>query len=263
MKVALEHSISGRMLQMVHTRTMKVSGKVSDAKVSPFVRGMLEFVPLLPAAIPFGLVVGVAQVQAGLTVLESVGMSVLGYAGSAQLVASQMVQGGAPLLLILLAVATVNLRFAMYSAVLRERFREFSKVGRALNGFLLTDQTFALFVDKLERIEPRARLSYTLGAGLSMYMVWQICTLLGALLGQTLPRAWSLDFAVTLTFVALGVPAVKDRPTLAAACAGGLAAVLTAELPYKLGLMVGTGVGLVVGMIAMRVYRNSGTRAKH
>jgi len=213
---------------------------------------MLEFVPILPGAIPFGLVVGVAQVQAGMSLLESVGLSALGYAGSAQLVASQMVQGGAPLLLILLAVAVVNLRFAMYSAVLRERFRGFSGLGRALNGFLLTDQTFALFSQKLERVVPRERLPYTLGAGLFMYAVWQVCTLLGALLGQTLPRAWSLDFAVTLTFIALGVPAIKDRPTLAAACAGGLAAVLTASLPFKLNLLIGAAVGIAVGLLMTR-----------
>jgi len=214
---------------------------------------MLEFVPILPGAIPFGLVVGVAQVQAGMSLLESVGLSALGYAGSAQLVASQMVQGGAPLLLILLAVAVVNLRFAMYSAVLRERFRDFSGWGRALNGFLLTDQTFALFASKLERVDARERLPYTLGAGLFMYAVWQVCTLLGALLGRTLPRAWSLDFAVTLTFIALGVPAIKDRPTLAAACTGGLAAVLGAGLPFKVNLLVGAAVGISMGLLLMRV----------
>jgi len=212
---------------------------------------MLEFVPLLPGAIPFGLVVGVAQVQAGLSLLESVGMSAFGYAGSAQLVASQMVQGGAPLLLILLAVATVNLRFAMYSAVLRERFWGFSKLGRALNGFLLTDQTFALFSSKLERVKPRERQAYTLGVAFFMYVVWQVSTLVGALAGQTLPRAWSLDFAVTLTFIALGAPAVKDRPTLAAACAGGLAATLAAGLPFKLGLLVGAITGIGVGLLAV------------
>ena len=241
----------------MHTRAMRSSPFTRY----PFLRGMLEFIPILPGAIPFGLVVGVAQVQAGMSLLESVGMSALGYAGSAQLVASQMVQGGAPLLLILAAVAVVNLRFAMYSAVLRERFRPFSTLGRALNGFLLTDQTFALFSSKLEQVDPREQLPYSLGAGFFMYGVWQVCTLLGALLGQTLPRAWSLDFAVTLTFIALGVPAVKSRPTLAAACAAALAAILAAGLPFKLGLMVGAAVGLGVGLTAHRIWAASGPRA--
>ena len=225
--------------------------KVLDSKLTPFVRGMLEFVPILPGAIPFGLVVGVAQVQAGMSLLESVGLSAFGYAGSAQLVAAQMVQGGAPLLLILVAVVVVNLRFAMYSAVLRQHFRGFSSTGRALNGFLLTDQTFALFASKLEAVAPRARLPYTLGAASFMYLVWQVCTLLGAVLGKVLPSSWSLDFAVTLTFIALGVPAVKSRPTLAAACAGGLAAVMAAGLPFKLNLLVGAALGIGVGLLMM------------
>ena len=224
----------------------------SPSTPSPFVRGMLEFMPFLPGVIPFGLVVGVAQVQAGLSLLESIGMSAIGFAGSAQLIASQMVQGGAPLLLILLAAATVNLRFAMYSAVLNERFRPFSVWAKALNGFLLTDQSFALFASKLGGLNPRERQAYTLGTATLMYVSWQLSTLVGSLLGKVLPPSWSLDFAVTLTFIALGVPAVKDRPTLAAACAGGLAAVLAAGLPFKLNLLIGAAVGIGAGLLMMR-----------
>jgi predicted branched-subunit amino acid permease len=69
-------------------------------------------------------------------------------------------------------------------------------------------------------------------------------------LGAQIPRDWSLDFTLPLTFIALGIPTLQDRPTLAAALVGGITAVVLAGLPYRLGLMIGALAGILAGLWA-------------
>jgi len=85
-----------------------------------------------------------------------------------------------------------------------------------------------------------------------MWLVWQVGTLTGALLGSQLPESWSLDFAIPLVFIALVVPALKDRPAIAAAFVSGLVASLAAGLPFNLGLPVAVVLGILTGMLVGR-----------
>ena len=48
-------------------------------------------------------------------------------------------------------------------------------------------------------------------------MTWQAAVVAGVVAGASVPAAWSLDFAVVLSFIALLVPAVRTRADLAAA----------------------------------------------
>src|SRR5947208_5777968 len=83
-----------------------------------FVAGSREVAPSLVGTIPFGLVVGVASVAAGLTPFEGVALSVLAFSGIAQLVAIQLMAAGSPLLITMTAAFVVSLRLLMYSAAL-------------------------------------------------------------------------------------------------------------------------------------------------
>ena len=62
-------------------------------------------------------------------------------------------------------------------------------------------------------------------------------------------RVFGLSFVVSVTFIALVVPALHDRPTVAAALTGGLVAVAAGGLPYGLGLIVGAVAGITVGAL--------------
>jgi predicted branched-subunit amino acid permease len=58
-----------------------------------------------------------------------------------------------------------------------------------------------------------------------------------------------LDFTLALTFIALVVPALKDRPTVAAAISAGLAALAASALPFGTGLILAAVVGIAVVML--------------
>jgi predicted branched-subunit amino acid permease len=91
---------------------------------------------------------------------------------------------------------------------------------------------------------------YLTGAALALWGIWQFSALAGSLLGTRIPESWSLEFAYPLTFVALLVPALKDRPTWIAALVGGSVGTLAWSLPYNLGLMVGAFSGIAAGLWA-------------
>jgi predicted branched-subunit amino acid permease len=121
---------------------------------------------------------------------------------------------------------------------------------KVLLSYLLTDEAYAptsLHYEK-EGVTPYAHW-FLLGAGVSLWTIWQISTALGIFLGTAIPESWSLDFALPLTFIAMVVPVLKDRPAIAAAVSAGVVALVAFSLPYKLGLILAALVGIAVGTV--------------
>lgn len=218
-----------------------------------FRRGFRDVSPLLLGIGPFGLVVGVAAANAGLDPLLAVGMSVLVFAGAAQLAALELIRVDAPMAVVVSTAAIINLRMLMYSASIAPYFRTLEGRLKAGLSYVLTDQAYALSIARFKAGTDMHRPSYYLGVALPIWALWQASTLAGVLLGTGVPESWGLEFAVPLVFLALLVPAVEDRETALAAGVGGSVAVLAAGLPLNLGLPTGATVGIVAGVIAERV----------
>lgn len=110
---------------------------------------------------------------------------------------------------------------------------------------------------------PDARHWYFLGAGLALWVCWQLSTAAGIFLGSQVPPGWSLDFTLALTFIALLIPAITDRPALAAALSAGVVGVIGATWPYKIGLVVAALTGIAVGIaFDRRATRKHGAAAR-
>ncbi|WP_291423278.1 AzlC family ABC transporter permease [Deinococcus sp.] len=215
-----------------------------------FWRGFRDFAPLIPGVIPFSMVAGIAAVKVGFTPGQSIAFSLIGYAGSAQLVASQMFASHAPTLLIVLSTLIVNLRFAMYSASILPLFGGVSLARRWPLAYGLTDQSYAVTMGRPEsETDP---VSYYAGSSALMWLVWQSGTAIGALLGASIPASWPLDFAVPLSFVALLLPVLRTRPQLFVAAVSALVAILAHGLPFRLNLIVGAACGIVAGLLVQR-----------
>ena len=73
---------------------------------------------------------------------------------------------------------------------------------------------------------------------MTLWAAWQASTATGILLGSQVPASWSLEFTVALSFIALVVPALGDRPSIVSGLMAGLVSVLAFNLPFKLGLML-------------------------
>ena len=215
--------------------------------------GSREAAPALAGTIPFGLVVGVAAIAAGLTPLQGVALSVLSFSGIAQLIAMQLLAVGSPLPVTIAAAAVVSLRLLMYSASLAPHLAHLDRRWRVLLAYLMTDQTFASTVQRYsEPGDRRHRHWHFLGSSLTLWITWQAAVVAGVLAGAGVPADWSLDFVVVITFVALLVPVIRTRADLAAALLAAVVALAAAGLPYRLSLIVGSLAGIAAGLAIER-----------
>lgn len=216
--------------------------------------GVLSVAPLLVGVIPFGLAFGVAGGQSVVGDGLAYATSLIIFAGAAQLAAIQLFDVGAAPLVIIATALVINMRHLMYSAALAPHFREFPRPARIMLPYVMTDQAFAVSIARYESVaDPMYKRWFYTGGAFALWTAWQFTTGLGVLVGGRVPTEWSLDFAIPLVFLALLVPAIRNRPGLIAAAVGGLVALAGHGIPYNLGLMIGALSGIAAGVIAERV----------
>jgi branched chain amino acid efflux pump len=213
------------------------------------VRGLL---PLLVGVAPFGVVYGVLALASGIPPVAAMAMSSVVFAGSAQFLLAQLFAAGAPGALMVAAVALVNLRHALYSASLAPHVGHLPMRWKAALAYVLTDEGFAASILRFERPAGPASHWYVLGAGVMLWVGWQLSTAAGLLVGARMPRDLPLDFALPVTFIAIVVPIIRSRATVAAAAVAAVVAILCAAWPLKLGLMASSAAGILTGTLLAR-----------
>jgi len=223
-----------------------------------FLSGCRDELPLLLGVVPFGMIYGIFAIDAGLGRFTAQAISSVVFAGSAQLIATQLVREGAPALVLVLTIFVVNLRHALYSASVAPYVKHLGRRWKVALAYLLTDEAYAVAASRYAREggrpDPSPHLHwYFLGAGVTLWSSWQLSTAAGLFLGAQIPARWSLDFTLALTFIALVFPTLKDLATAAAALTAGALAVLAFGLPYKLGLIAAAAAGIGVGLAVERL----------
>ena len=208
----------------------------------------LEF-PLLIGVFPFGLIYGASALRSGLSPALAQSMSSVVFAGSAQLLTTQLIHAASPAVVIIATIVIVNLRHVLYSASVAPYVSHLPARWRVLLAYLLTDEAYAATIVHYEKegATPTGHWFF-LGAGVSLWATWQVSTALGIFLGTTMPESWPLDFALPLTFIAMLVPTLGHRSLVAAALSAGGVALLADSLPHNLGLVLAALLGMSVGM---------------
>jgi len=230
---------------------------------SAFIAGFRDQAPGILGNVPFALITGAAASAAGVDPWLALGMSIIMFAGAAQLAAISLMAEHAPGAIVVLTVLIVNLRMMMYSAAMAPYFRHTPVARKWLFSYLLTDHTFALITTKFNKQKPPRHLdAYYFGATGTMWLVWQAGMAIGIFAGAQVPAKWSLDFAIPLVFLSLVLPAMHTRSHWAAAIAAATAAAFCASLPLRLGLIAGAVTGVIVGMCFERLAAaKTGSRA--
>jgi predicted branched-subunit amino acid permease len=217
-------------------------------------RGVIDALPLFVPAIPFGLVIGLAITNTGMSPFVGWSGSWLIFGGAAQLTLITLLGGGVAVAAAVGTALVVNARHLMYSAALAPTFQRQPRWFRWLGPYLLIDQLFALTTVRLED-EPDSFRAYYLAAGALFWVLWSVVVALGLLLGPVVPTAWNLEFAIPILFIGLLVLGIEHWPELVAALAGAGVTYLAARLPSRTGLLVGAFVGMIVGFVAERIRR--------
>ncbi len=216
-----------------------------------FWAGFRTTMPLWFGTVPFGAVYAVTALAAGLTPAQTLAMSLLVFAGASQFTAAGLIAAGAAPLSIILTTLIVNARHLLLTTSLVPHLRGVPAGWRTLLAAHLTDESYAVGM--------RAFLAggggrwFQFGANSSLYVSWQASTLLGILLGTQIPdpAAYGLDLVFPLTFIALLVPLLRDRFSVAtAALAAVLALAGAVYLPGRwyvlLAGIVASGIGALL-----------------
>ena len=222
---------------------------------SEFKAGALAVAPLVVGVIPFGLVAGAAPVDADLGGGIAIGLSTIVFAGASQLAMVDVLGSGGSVLIAVLTAWTINLRLLLYSASLSPFLAREPMRRRTWAAYLLTDQAYAVSITRWSggghAAAPERRLPFYFGAALALWVNWQICTIVGVLIGSAIPDSLPIEFAVPLVFLVLLVPTLSSTPAVAAAVFGGAAAVVCAELGgTNLAIVAGAGCGVPPGGVA-------------
>ena len=218
-------------------------------------RGVRDVSPIIIGIVPFGLIAGAAGIDAGLSAAQTMGLSVFVFAGASQLAAIELFGQGAGIGLTAITALIINARMLMYSASIAPHVLGFRRRLKLVVTYILTDQAYALSIARYEQadLEDVQKAWYYLGVALTLWVVWQVTTGIGILIGAAVPPGLQLEFAVPLVFLAILGKSIDTTSRQVAAVVGGVVAVLWAllEAQFNLGLLLGGTAGVVAGAVWM------------
>lgn len=213
-----------------------------------FLLGFRDELPILVGVFPFGMIFAILAHQAGLTALETQSMSLIVFAGSSQFMLVQLAGLNTPIPVMIATGFIINLRHILYSVSIAPFTNNLKTPWKIILSYLLTDEAYAVTISHFNKTTNSSKHWYFLGAGLALWGSWQLSTWFGIFVGSQIPTNWSLDFTLALTFIALLIPMITDRPSVVAAITAGLVALATVSFPYRLGLITATIAGLLAGL---------------
>jgi predicted branched-subunit amino acid permease len=225
-----------------------------DRSPSPRLDAVRDVTPIVLAYLPFGLTLGATLAATRVSPAIAWSSSPLLFGGAAQLVAVQLLDTGATVIVVVLAALVVNARMLLYSAALAPHTADWPARWRWAGAYFLADPVYALAPTRFEgpsgTAHPRDRFRYYLSVGVLLWVGWMAMTGAGMLLGGVLPDWLRLDLAAPLTFLLLLLPMLRGRAAYAAAATGGIVAVAASGLPLGLGLLLGAAAGIAAGAYA-------------
>jgi len=187
----------------------------------------------------YGISFGALSVTSGLSVAQTSCLSLLMFTGGSQFAFIGSIAAGGPAAL--LSASLLGVRNALYGAhmasVLRPHGRQ--RVGYA---HITIDESVATAIAQPTADEQRRGF---LTAGIGVFLLWNLFTLAGALLGDALgdPRRWGLDGAAVTAFLALLWPRLRSHDTIAVAVVAALVTAVTVPtLPAGVPLLVAAAV---------------------
>lgn len=194
----------------------------------------------------YGISFGALSVAAGLDLLQTAALSLLMFTGGSQLAfVGVLGAGGAPGAAVATA-ALLGARNGLYGAVMAPRLR-LTGGRRVLAAHLTIDESVAVSSAQQDPDAGRAGFWWT-GAG--VFVLWNVCTLVGAVVGDALgdPSRWGLDAAAAAAFLGLLWPRLADRTTqVVAAAAVVVALALTPVVPAGVPVLAAAVVAVLVG----------------
>lgn len=190
-------------------------------------RALLDVLPLAVAVVPWGILTGALAIQIGMTAWQAQCMSLLVFAGAAQLSSMTLMSAMASSWTILGTTVVISARHLLYSMTFRQHVSTLPLPWRISIAFVLTDEMFAVshaYTQRTGKFSPW----HALVSGFGFYVIWNLATLVGIVAGDYVNNIdeLGLDFAIVAIFIAMTFDRVRENPVLVAIVVSGVVAVL-------------------------------------
>jgi 4-azaleucine resistance transporter AzlC len=201
-------------------------------------------------ALAFGASFGAISVGSGLSVLQTMVLSLVMFTGASQFAFVGVAATAGSALAAVPAALLLGVRNAFYGVPVSEIVhpRGFPRLWTA---HFVIDETTAMAVGQATA---QARRFAFWASGLILFALWQLGSLAGALVGRAVdPAAVGLDAAAPAVFLALLWPSLR-HPEARWVAAGGVVAALALVpvAPPGIPVLAAAGVALVAGLLRTR-----------
>ncbi|MED3623062.1 AzlC family ABC transporter permease [Neobacillus thermocopriae] len=178
-------------------------GKVTSSFRKGVQGGLSIGIGYFPIALTFGLLAKTS----GLSIYETVLMSLIVFAGASQYISLSLISYGTGIFEIILTTFIVNIRHFLMSATLNEKAEEDRIINKIIYAFGITDETFSVAATK----DGTVSTGYMFGLISISYLSWVIFSGVGHLIGASLPHTLqeSMGVALYAMFIGLLVPSLK------------------------------------------------------
>ena len=210
--------------------------------------GARAMVPWLAGIVPFGLVIGVSAAQADVPALAGWLTGPLIYAGSSQLAAIGMLDGGAAPVVVVASALIINIRLIFYSATMARYWRGTPRWWRLLAAYPIVDPSVAVGLDGYQRLGRDRGHAHYLGGAVVLWVSWLAAIGAGATVGAGLPAGLHLEFVMPLYLVGQTIPKLAHPAQRRAIFAAAAVALLALWAPLQLGIALAIAVGVTVGL---------------
>ena len=216
-------------------------------KTENLLKGFYDVSPLLLPVVPFGIIFGAIGIELGFGPYITYATSIIIFSGASQIVFFQLLSNGASSLIAITSSSVVSTRHLLYGAVVAQYLSKLSLIWKIFLSYLLTDQAFAVSQEFFKKNSNDEYKHYhLLGAGLTLWIVWQLTTVIGILLGSIVPEELGLSFTIPLTFLALLINYFRKIDHLIVIFLSGLSSILFYEAPLKSYIILSCVVSLFI-----------------
>ncbi len=224
------------------------------SKKEIFKKGTIAISPHMLSVVPFGVICGAIGIEMGFDPYIVYAMSIIIFGGASQIVFLQLISGGASALVSITSVGVINSRHLLYGAVLSEYLDKLSLKKKLLISYFICDQGFAESNKYLKENKGIEHGHYhILGTGVTMWICWQISTILGIILGSFIPEELGLKFAVPLTFIAIVVNDLRKLDHLLVMMVCGITSLIFFNTPFKSYIIISPLIALISAYLILRI----------
>lgn len=229
-----------------------------NGKTKNFFKASIDVLPLLIPVVPFGIIFGAIGIELGFGPYVTYATSIIIFSGASQIVFFQLLSTGASSIVAITSSSVISTRHLLYGAVVNQYLINLSIYWKVGLSYILTDQAFAVSNEYFKKNKKdKFKHYYLLGAGVTLWITWQITTVIGILLGSIVPEELGLTFTIPLTFLALLINYFRKIDHVIVIIASGVLSIIMYDAPFKSYIIFSSLISLLIAYLIVKMRKQN------